>query len=160
MTRFVGITVLGDFILSEGVEPVLENLASVGAAAVAVNPTVTAEAAEGEGSFQPPDDAGTSPRLFDRPLFGKRALWVNSAVSYHPDPGLYADSPYPPRQPEALTEEHGGLIGQFIRAARERGLEVFLQVPAARPSGLKDDDRPRGPDGQIPPQRLFCLHAG
>ena len=36
MTRFVGITVLGDFILSEGVQSVLENLVAVGAAAVAV----------------------------------------------------------------------------------------------------------------------------
>ena len=154
MTRFVGITVLGDFILSEGVQSVLENLVAVGAAAVAVNPTVTAETTEGQGSFQPPDDAGTSPRLFDRPLFGKRSLWVESAVSYQPDTDLYLDSPYPPRKPTSLTGEHGALIGQFIRAARDSGLEVFLQVPAARPSGLKDDDRPRGPDGEVPPGRM------
>ena len=47
MSRYVGITVLGDFILSEGVDPVLENVTAVGATAVALNPTVTAEAAEG-----------------------------------------------------------------------------------------------------------------
>ena len=74
--RFLGITVLGDFILSEGIEPILDNLLRIGATAVATNPTVTAAAAEGEGSFQPPLDAGSSPRLFDRPLFGKRSLWV------------------------------------------------------------------------------------
>ncbi len=152
--RYVGITVLGDFILSEGVDPVLDNVTAAGATAVALNPTVTAEAAEGEGSFQPPDDAGSSPRLFDRPLFGKRALWVQSEVSYQPDPSLYASSAYSPRQPGPLTEAHGELIGEFIQAARGRGLDVFLQVPAARPSGLRDEDRPRLPGGEIPPGRM------
>jgi len=154
VTRYVGITVLGDFILSEGVAPVLDNVTAAGATAVALNPTVTAEAAEGEGSFQPPDDAGTSPRLFDRPLFGKRSLWVRSQVSYRPDADLYADGSYVPRTPGDLTEAHGPLIGEFIAAARDRGLDVFLQIPAARPSGLRDEDRPRLPDGEIPPGRM------
>ena len=147
--RYVGITVLGDFILSEGVEGVLENVTAAGATAVALNPTVTAEAAEGEGSFQPPDDAGTSPRLFDRPLFGKRSLWVQSEVSFQPDSSLYTASSYLPRVAGQLTEAHGSLIGEFIDAARGRGLDVFLQVPAARPSGLRDEDRPRLPGGEL-----------
>jgi len=135
--RTVGITVLGDFILSEGIEAVLENIVGAGATAVAVNPTLTAESAEGEGSFQPPADAGSSPRLFDRPLFGKRSLWVHSGPSYRPDETLYAECPYRPRQPNELTERH-----------------VFIQLPAARPSGLRDEDRPRLPDGSIPPGRM------
>ena len=147
--RYVGITVLGDFILSEGVEGVLENVTAAGATAVALNPTVTAEAAEGEGSFQPPDDAGTSPRLFDRPLFGKRSLWVQSEVSFEPDASLYTASSYTPRAAGRLTDAHGSLIGEFIDAARGRGLDVFLQVPAARPSGLQDEDRPRLPGGEL-----------
>ena len=154
MSRYVGITVLGDFILSEGGEPVLDNVTAAGATAVALNPTVTAESAEGEGSFQPPDDAGSSPRLFDRPLFGKRSLWVQSEISYRPEPGLYAESAYTPRTPGELTETHGALIGEFISAARQRGLDVFLQLPAARPSGLRDEDRPRTPAGEIPEGRM------
>ena len=154
MSRYVGITVLGDFILSEGVDPVLENVTAVGATAVALNPTVTAEAAEGEGSFQPPDDAGSSPRLFDRPLFGKRSLWVQSETSYRPEESCYDGSTYRPRVAGGLTDAHGSLIGEFIDAARGRGLDVFLQVPAARPSGLRDEDRPRTPDGEIPAGRM------
>lgn len=73
--RLLGITVLADFILNEGVEAVLDNLVDrAGATAVAVNPTVTAPSNEGVGSFQPPSDAGSSPRLFDRPLWGRRSL--------------------------------------------------------------------------------------
>ncbi len=43
--RFFGITVLGDLVLSEGIDRVLDNLTEVaGATAVATNPTVTTEA--------------------------------------------------------------------------------------------------------------------
>ncbi|MFQ5732532.1 MAG: hypothetical protein ACE5KM_11350 [Planctomycetaceae bacterium] len=152
--RFLGVTVLGDFILSEGVDDVLRNLRRIGATAVATNPTVTAPAAEGEGSFQPPSDAGTSPRVFDRPLFGRHALWVRSGVSFAPITGFYADSPYAPRTPNDLTEQHGQVIGEFIAAAKGAGLKVYLQVGAVRPSGLRDGDRPRRPDGTLPPNRM------
>ena len=91
--KVLGITVLGDFILSEGVENVVQNLRRAGATAVACNPTVTAAADEQTGSFQPPIDAGSSPRVFDRPLFGCHSVWVRSGVSYHPDLTCYQDSP-------------------------------------------------------------------
>ena len=93
--RYVGVTVLCDYVLSEGVEAVLANLHRIGASAVAVTPTVTTEAREGEqgASWQPPSDGGTSPRLFDRPLFGKRSLWVRSGGSFAARQELYADCP-------------------------------------------------------------------
>ncbi len=93
--RYIGVTVLCDYVLSEGVEAVLANLHRVGASAVAVNPTVTTEAQEGEegASWQPPSDGGTSPRLFDRPLFGKRSLWVRSGGSFVARQELYNDCP-------------------------------------------------------------------
>lgn len=152
--RFLGITVLGDFILSEGPEAVLENLHVVGATAVACNPTVTAPAAEGEGSFQPPNDAGSSPRVFDRPLFGKTALWVRGGVSYRPNTEFYKDSPYRPRQPNDLTEAHGEVIGRFIDAAVDSGLKVYFQIGAAQPSGLRDEDKPLLPNGRLYPKRM------
>lgn len=150
----LGITVLGDFIVSEGVEPIIENLLEIGATAVAVNPTVTAAADESSGSFQPPIDAGSSPRVFDRPLFGEHSLWVRSGVSYHPREEFYKDSAYSPRRPNDLTEQHGVIIGQFIDRAVESGLKVYLQIGAVQPSGLRDEDRPRLPDGTIPPDRM------
>jgi len=152
--RLVGITVLGDFLLSEGIDAVLSNLRRIGATAVATNPTVTAPAAEGEGSFQPPSDAGSSPRVFDRPLFGKQALWVRGSVSYVPNAKLYRDSAYEPRQPNDHTEKHGHVIGEFIAAAKEAGLKVYLQVGAVQPTGLRDEDRPRLPDGSLPADRM------
>ncbi len=152
--RFLGITVLGDYILSEGVEAVLANLQRVGATAVATNPTVTAPAEEGTGSFQPPIDAGSSPRVFDRPLFGKTALWVRGGPSYVPDASFYRDSPYGPRQANDLTASRGTVVGEFIKAARNRGIKVYFQIGAAQPSGLRDEDRPRLPNGELPANRV------
>ena len=151
---FLGITVLGDFILSEGVDPVIENLKRVGATAVACNQTVTAPGDEETGSFQPPIDAGSSPRVFDRPLWGKHALWVRSGVSYQPRARLYEESAYRPRQPNDLTAEHGAIIGEFISKCVGAGLKVYFQVGAVQPSGLQDPDRPRLPDGTLPPNRM------
>ena len=150
----LGITVLGDFILSEGVEPIIENLLRIGTTAVAVNPTVTAPADEHTGSFQPPIDAGSSPRVFDRPLWGKHSLWVRGGVSYRPREEFYKDSAYQPRKSNDLTEEHGQLIGQFIDRAVESGLKVYFQIGAVQPSGLRDEDRPRLPDGTISENRM------
>jgi len=153
--RLLGITVLGDYILNEGIDGVLHNLVErAGATAVAVNPTVTAPTAEGEGSFQPPTDAGSSPRLFDRLLWGKRALWVKSGPSYEPRVDLYGDTPYKPREPNQLTQEHGALIGDFIDAALDRGLEVYFQVSGTRPTSLRDEDRPLLPNGNRPVDRM------
>jgi hypothetical protein len=149
--RTLGITVLADFILSEGVEAVLDNVVErAGATAVALNPTVTAPASEGQGSWQPPSDAGASPRLFERPLFGKEGLWVRSAPSYVPDERFYKHSPYRPRPANDLTQTHGHVVDQFIDAAVDRGLEVYFQVSGQTAPGLRDEDRPLRPDGGKP----------
>ncbi|MFH1572247.1 MAG: hypothetical protein ABIL09_29925 [Gemmatimonadota bacterium] len=162
--RLLGITVLGDYLLNEGIDGILDNLVErAGATAVAVNPTVTAPAAAGQGSFQPPTDAGSSPRLFDRPLWGQRALWVRSGPSYSPRPELYADTPYRPRPANDLTAAHGRLIGDFIDAALDRGLEVYFQVSGTRPPALRDEDHPLLPDGRRPEDRMAdcgCLASG
>ncbi len=152
--RFLGITVLGDYLLSEGVSAVLENLERIGATAAATNPTVTAPADEHTGSFQPPIDAGSSPRVFDRPLFGKTSLWVRGGPSYTPNPKFYENSPYAPRKANDLTESYGAVIGEFIQQAKQRGIKVYFQIGAAQPSGLRDEDRPQLPNGTLPENRV------
>jgi hypothetical protein len=79
--------------------------------------------------------------LFDRPLFGKRALWVKSAVSYSPDASKYLGSPYGPREPVELTHSDGHVIGEFIAAAVGRGagwryLAQLASCWAGRPLGF------------------------
>ena len=79
--RFLGVTVLPEYIQSEGIDGVLDNLVEkVGANAVATSPYLMEEADRETGNREPPAGAG-SVRLLDRPLFGKREVWVRTAPS-------------------------------------------------------------------------------
>lgn len=155
MRRFLGITVLADFVQNEGVDGVLENVARrAGASAVACNPTVTAPGDALNGSWQPPADAGASVRLFDRPLWGKRELWVRGAPSFTPRPEHYARTPYSPRRANELTVSEGPIVGRFVTEAKAAGLKVYFQVGAVQPPGLRPEDTPRLPDGRLPADRM------
>ena len=149
--RMLGITVMMDFVLNEGIESVLDAVVGrAGATAIACNPTVSALGEKGKGSFQPPTDAGASPRLFERPLWGKTSLWIQSGPSYRPNETFYADTPYAPRQPNELTDKLGHVVEEFIDAALTRGLKVYIQTGGATPPGLRVEDVPRLPNGQLP----------
>lgn len=159
----VGITVMPEFFQVEGVEGVLDNLAKrAGATAIATSPYVMTPAAEGEGSREPPVDAGAgSVRLLDRPLWGRRELSVRTAPSWTPDAGLYRGLRYQPAVPDELTAAHGRVVADAIRSAKARGLLVLLQVQAAIPPGYRvqfggpiEEDRPRLPDGTTPKVRV------
>ncbi|MEX1018080.1 MAG: hypothetical protein WDZ49_00395, partial [Litorilinea sp.] len=153
--RFLGITTLSPFFQTEGVDAVVANLVDrAGATAVACNTSVTEPAPDGQGSFQPPDDAGASVRLFDRPLWGKQALWLRSAPGHFAQSAHFAGSPYQPRAGDDLTERAGPVIGQFIRAAKAGGLKVYIQTGAVQPPGMLEEDTPRLPNGKIPPARM------
>ena len=153
--RFLGITVMSPYIQNEGIASVIANLVErAGATAVATNTSVTAPAPEGVGSFQPPDDAGASVRLFDRPLWGKQALWLRSAPGHHARRDFFAASPYQPRPGDDLTDSTGPILGDFIRAAKQAGLRVYIQTGATQPPGLRDEDIPRLPTGDLPAARM------
>ena len=94
--KFLGVTVLPEYIQSEGIDGILENLIGrVGANAVAISPYVMAEADKETGNREPPADAGAGAvRLLDRPLFGKREVWVTTAPSFEPRKELYAGGKY------------------------------------------------------------------
>ena len=82
--RFLGVTVLPEYIQSEGVGGVLDNLVEkVGANAVATSPYLMEEADHKTGNREPPVDAGAGAvRLLDRPLFGKRIKVAHRAARY------------------------------------------------------------------------------
>ena len=85
---FVGITVMPEYLQSETVDGVLDNLVEkAGATAVATSPYLMEPASGQDGSREPPDDAGAGKvRLLERPLWGKRDLWVRTAPSFEPRP--------------------------------------------------------------------------
>jgi hypothetical protein len=160
--KFLGVTILPEYIQTEGVERVLENLVRMGANAVATSPYVMEPADEKTGSREPPDDAGAgNVRLLDRPLWGKRELFVRTAPSFTPDRKLYRGLGYQPAEATDLTRKQGKVVGDFLRAAQARHLRVYLQVQAAIPPGYRvqfggpaDADRPWLPSRRPPPRRL------
>ena len=86
-----GVTVMPEFFQVEGVETVLDNLQRRARVdAIATSPYVMTPMPDGQGGREPPIDAGAgSVRLLDRPLWGRRELFVRTAPSFVPDAGLY-----------------------------------------------------------------------
>lgn len=160
--RFLGVTVMPEYLQSEGIDGVLRNLLGMGATAVCTSPYVMEPADEKTGSREPPDDAGAgNVRLLDRPLWGRRELFVRTAPSFTPDTRLYQGLRYQPVPPGELTRRSGSVVGDFVKAAKSAGLEVYLQFQAAIPPGYRvqfggaaADDQPRLPDGRVPPRRV------
>jgi hypothetical protein len=160
--RFLGITLMPEYIQSEGVDGVLRSLQRMGATAVCTSPYVMEPANEKTGSREPPDDAGAgSVRLLDRPLWGKRELFVRTAPSFTPHRPLYQGLRYQPVAPDDLSRRSGSLVREFVKAAKSSGLEVYLQFQAAIPPGYRvqfgggaAEDHPRLPDGSVPARRV------
>ncbi len=162
MAKLLGVTVLPEYIQSEGVDGVLSNLTAIGANAVATSPYLMEEADRESGQREPPADADAgSVRLLDRPLFGKREVWVKTAPSFTPDLKFYAGLRYRPSDPTDLTRQQGNVLHEFIAEAQARGIKVYFQVQAAIPPGYRvqfggpiEADRARLPNGTIPERRL------
>lgn len=153
--RFLGITVMSPYFQNEGVDGVVSNLIErAGATAVACNTSVCAPSEEGKGGFQPPIDAGASVRLFDRPLWGKTALWLRSGPAFESVSEFYEGCPYQPRPTNDLTESDGAIIGQFIKGSKSAGLKVYIQTGAAQAPGIRPVDVPRLPNGEVPRDRM------
>ena len=161
--RDLGITVMPEYAQSEGIEAVLDRISGIaGANSLTTSPYVAAPSAEGQGHREPPSDGGLGKkRLLDRPLWGRRELWMTAAPSFHPDSALYEGLAYRPPDPDSLTEEQGAVVGQFLDAARSRGMEVWLQIQAAIPpcyrvqfGGPLPADEPLLPDGAPFPGRV------
>ena len=153
---------LPEYIQSEGIDGLLGNLSRIGANAVATSPYLMEEADPETGQREPPVDANAgSVRLLDRPLFGKREVYVKTAPSFVPDLSLYSGLRYQPSEPTELTRREGHLLSDFIGTAKARGFRVYFQVQAAIPPGYRvqfggpvESDRARLPDGSIPARRL------
>lgn len=146
----------------EGIAPVLDRIAALGATAIATSPYVLERAPQCEGAREPPPDGEAGRvRPLDRPLFGATELWVRTAPAFAHDRARYAGLRYQPSPPSPLTQRHAGLLDRVLDAARERGIAVYLQVMAASPpgyrvqfSGAVEADQCRTPDGTLHTARV------
>ncbi len=161
--RRIGVTVMPEFFQTEGIDAVLANISDrLGATSVTTSPYIGREGVPGRGFREPPDDAGAGgKRLLDRPLWGKREVFIETAPSFSPNYALYTGSEYQPERPTELTTSDGPIIKRFLHAAKLKGLKTYLQIMAAIPPGLRvqvgeplESDHPLLPDGSPMPPRV------
>jgi hypothetical protein len=157
-----GVTVLPEYFQNESVNGVLSRLAASGVTMVATSPYVMEAASETTGTREPPIDAGAGKvRLLDRPLWGKRELFVRTEPAFAPHLPYFDGLPYQPARPGELTAKQGGVLREFFQQAERRNIEAWLQVQAAIPPGYRvqfggplPEDRPLLPNGRVPEKRL------
>lgn len=165
-----GIVLTTAEVASEGLETVLDNVARTGATAIATTLGVLTPGRPGDGTREPPLDVAGEVRLLDRPLWGRRELYLKGYDPHGADLALWADVPYPP--PAIAPPEHRRDVArQIIDGARARGLAAHIQIspytiPGA-PGGQSiasghgqgvADDRPRRIDGGVA-ERIVAGHG-
>jgi hypothetical protein len=151
---------------SEGVEIVLDTLASAGVNAIAISPSVYEQIDELPSSDaaglseelprrEPPVDGGAgSVRVVERLLWGKEEVLINPSPSAAPNMEFYEGLKYQPSQATEFTESNGGMIQQIIDGAHARGMKVYFQLSAVQVPRQFDEDMPRLPNGEYPRQRM------
>jgi hypothetical protein len=160
----LGVTVFPEYIQSEGIEPLLDNLLHrAPVSAISISPYVMSLCPKDQGGErEPPADADKGlTRLLERPLWGGKEVWVKASPSFTPNLDLYEGLRYQPSKATSETRELGPIIADFIPAAQSRGLKVYFQIQSAIPPGYRvqfggpiDDDRPLLPNGTEPNQTL------
>ncbi|MBL8807525.1 MAG: hypothetical protein JNN22_11830 [Rhodospirillales bacterium] len=163
MKRDIGIIVFPEFFQTEGVDGALDNIQRrANPAAIATSPYVMRPSDQAHGGREPPIDGGLGTvRLLDRPLWGRRELFVQTSVAYEPDTRFYDGLRYQPPKPDEHTAREGALVAAAVDNAHKRGLKVHMQVQAAIPPGYRvqfggpvADDEPTKFDGQRAGDRL------
>jgi hypothetical protein len=71
------------------------------------------------------------------PAAAWREFFVRTAPSQAPDLRLYRGLRYQPAAPGELTRKQRGVVRDFVRAAKGRGLRVYFQIQAAIPPGYR-----------------------
>jgi hypothetical protein len=138
----LGITVLPEYFQVEGTAQVIANCVEIANAnAITTSPYVMRESGPSEahsGQREPPIDAGAGEvRLLDRPLWGKRELFVHTAPAFSPSKTLYRHLKYQPPPESELTHEQQHHIHRALKLARENNVLTYMQVQAAIPPGYR-----------------------
>jgi hypothetical protein len=150
------------YVRQEGSETVFGNLTRAGTTAVGIWPYVERLSDEKHGSRVPDLHIDGERRVLGRPLWGRRALYVQSYLAYTPEIALYEPGSY--RPPAHLPPgPERDIVDETIAEARARGLEVYLGVSPFTPPGTRSEDQPLRVDGlRVQPPyvaRNACLNS-
>lgn len=148
--RFLGMYVNTYAVQSEGMQRVFDNLAFMRCKAIVIPPVVSEPVAAGQGTRIPVLHVDGYRRKLDRPVFGRRELYMRSYRVFPPKAALYANTPYRPGYQEVPASLNPHLPFEIARQARQLGMEIYVQIAPCVVPGLLAGDRPRYPDGTVP----------
>ena len=124
----LGIVITPAEVQCEGLDVVLDNVQlRAGTGHVDTTLGVYEPAADGRGRREPPLDVIGHVRVLDRPLWGRRELYLRSYLPSPPEPDVYADLPYP-RPLVAPSHLRVDVSRRIVDACRRRGLGVSIQI--------------------------------
>ncbi|MGY8730770.1 MAG: hypothetical protein ACKVK0_01465, partial [Pirellulales bacterium] len=138
----LGITVLPEYFQVEGAAQVIANCVEIAHSnAITTSPYVmrqVEQTATYSGQREPPIDAGAGGvRLLDRPLWGKRELYVETAPAFSPSKTLYRNLKYQPPSESELTQGQQHHIHEALKLADDHNMQTYMQVQAAIPPGYR-----------------------
>ena len=148
--KFLGMVMTPLDVQVEGLEGVMGRIELTGATAISSDRNLNLQAPEGQGHRAPPLDIDGYERVFDRPVWGKRELYLEGFSTVKPDLSRYADTPYKPVYREAPSELDRELPDKIYEAARGRGWKVYASASPLSVPGLTNADQMRWVDGSIP----------
>lgn len=146
--RFLGVVVPPAYAQDRGAEQVLDTLAIAPVTAICTYPAVARPVDTGRGSRMPDLHVDGHRRVLERPLWGKRELWVESVPAYEPQRSRSTDDGYPTPPPPSMADiPRPTAVDDLVHVSRQRGISVYLQVSPLVIPGLRDEDRPVRIDG-------------
>ncbi|MEO2003481.1 MAG: hypothetical protein ABGY41_05235, partial [Candidatus Poribacteria bacterium] len=144
----------------EGLDAVMDRIAATGATAISTGRSVSREAVGSAGHRAPPLDIDGYDRVFDRPVWGKRELQIESFAVDRPDMSLYDATPYKPGYRDAPAGIDLDTPDRIVEDARSRGWEVYVGASPLSIPGLSADDSMRWPDGAVPDTKRRVARQG
>lgn len=158
MSKFLGISIAAPSVQYEGIEAVMDRVAATGAQAISLTPNLALPTEPSQGVREPPLDIDGYERLLDRPLWGKRELWIKSYRTAPYDEALFAETPYRPRHEVAPAELDRDLPHRILSDAHKRGMKAHLQIVPLGIGGLRKEDQVLYVDGSRPdPMRRVAI---
>ena len=159
-SKFLGMVMTPLDVQVEGLDAVMDRVAATGACAINCGRGLNREVPPGQGTRVPPLDIDGYERVFDRPVWGKRELYLEGFSTAKPDLSLYEDTSYKPGYREAPPELDRELPDRIYEDARKRGWQVHTSTSPLGVPSLQDGDQMRWVDGSIPDPKRRVARQG
>ena len=156
--RFLGIFVNPIYVQNEGLNQVFDNLETVGAKAICTIPRV-AQPAEQGGKRYPDLHMDGYERLVARPVWGQGEIYIESFLTFEPDPALYRKTPYNPVAVPIPPDLDRRIPERMLAEAQKRGMQAHLQLHPFIPPNIRPQEQPVYIDGSIPEPPQITLNA-